>query len=354
MKRTITTILTLLVLMLLVLNLQRLKQLSKTKYQETQETHKLVQFENFLNYKISQMSQKEKQGTMFIVSIPGPVLDEKTIEFLNENNVSGVILLSENIESEEQLKQLTSDLKSKVDRRLIIAVDQEGGSVVRIPWDKYALVSARKEGERNDLNYTKEIHTYRAELLKKLGINTILGPVADIGERNSFMHSRSYSSEPGVVVQVIETIINIYRDYNILTTTKHFPGHGATIVDSHEEFPIINKSKEDLYSHELIPFEAAIETETEFIMPGHILNPQINPKEPFTVSPKTLELLEEMNFEGVIITDDLKMTGNIEGGIGWGLNLIIDSQENSQNRMASIEPDVNYLKKILELRYRKL
>ncbi|MBD3280707.1 beta-hexosaminidase, partial [Candidatus Dojkabacteria bacterium] len=206
----------------------------------------------------------------------------------------------------------------------------------------------------NETENTYNIAKYRAQLLKDLGINMILGPVGDVADSSSFMYSRSYSNDPEVVAYHVEAEIKAYNEVGLLTAVKHFPGHGDTQTDSHKDFPYINKSKDQLSEREFVPFQKAIELDSDFIMIGHIINSKIS-DQPASMSPEYKSILEdEMGFEGLIITDDLKMTGEIDGGINWGLNLTIEDQNATLTRLSSISPEEKYVKKILELRYEKL
>ncbi|MBN1331270.1 beta-hexosaminidase [Candidatus Dojkabacteria bacterium] len=326
----------------------------KTAALETGQLEQSLTTDSLVNLDYLSLSSVQKQGTMFMVSIPDTVLSDKSVQFLKSNKISGVILMPDNIENEAQVKQLTLDLKTKVDDRLLIAIDQEGGTVVRIPWDKYARTSARTLGNVNKTQDTYEIAKYRAQLLKDLGINLILGPVADVADSNSFMYSRSYSNSPQIVASHVEAEIKAYHELALLTAVKHFPGHGDTTTDSYQEFPYISKSIEELQVNEFIPFQKAIEMQTDFVMTGHIVNSQID-SAPASICEKYAAILEEdLGFEGIIITDDLKMTGDIDGGINWGINLLIENQSAIQNRLSLIEPEEKYVKKVLELRYEKL
>ena len=306
-----------------------------------------------VNLEYLNLTDQQKKGRMFMVSISGTTLSDADAKFLKENKISGVILMPGNIKNELQVKQLTTDLKNKVDKRLIIAIDQEGGTVVRIPWDKYAQYSPKDVTAGKSPNF-EEMHEYRAKLLKDLGINMILGPVADLAGPDSFMYQRSYGTNAKNTADFVETEIRIYAKQGILTSPKHFPGHGSTNTDSHSEFPQISKSQEELKNYEFVPFQTAVDSGVPFIMIGHIVNPQISSK-PTSISPEYKEILEdEMGFEGLIITDDLKMTGKINGGINWGINLTIEDRNATLIRLSSISPEEKYVKKVLELRYEKL
>lgn len=321
---------------------------------ESQETTTEFNFDSYLDRKVTSLTPAEKRGLLFMVSIPDITLSDSTVEFLRENHIGGVILLSHNIENETQLKKLTSDLREKVNSRLLISIDQEGGTVVRIPWDKYKAESARDLGQKNDVDYLEEVTKYRTQLLRDLGINLILGPVADFGNEDSFMYDRSYSDNPEEVAVYIETQTKIHNAGGLLTSPKHFPGHGRTSVDSHYDFPVISLEKSVLMENEFKPFKAGIDAGTDFIMIAHIINPQIDSK-PASISKKYVDILEaELGFEGLVITDDLKMTGKLSGGIDWGINLTIESENKVLARMKNVNPEEKYLRKLLEIRYKKL
>jgi len=319
------------------------------------EVQQSVTIDSYIDRKIVFMSVQEKRGALFMVSIPDSTLSQDTIKYLKDNHIYGVILFSNNVQSETQLKQLTTDLRDKVDKRLFIAIDQEGGSVLRISWDNYSDVSARETGNKNDLNYTKEIADYRAKLLKDLRINMLLGPVADVADGNSFMYSRTFSSNPDKVADNVEQTVKSNQEEKVLSAIKHFPGHGRTTTDSHQDFPVINLKIDQLQSHEFVPFKAGIDSSAELVMLGHIINPQIDADNPASMSFKYVEILEkDLGFEGVVITDDLKMTGQINGGIDWGINLDAEPQQDVIRRMGTIEPQDKYVRKVLELKYKKL
>lgn len=291
-----------------------------------------------------------EKGKMFMVGIPDKVLSSETINFLKDNKIGGVVLLGNNIENEEQLKRLTTDLKEKVAKDILIAIDQEGGTVVRIKWDKYKDLSARDIGNKKDINFAYEVSLYRGRLLKDLGINVILGPVADIANKNSFMYDRSFGSDAKTVSDMVAASVRGYKDAGIHSVLKHFPGHGKTTTDSHQEFPVINLTLEQLKKDDLLPFKAGIDAGAKMVMFGHIINTDIDSK-PASLSKKYVELLEkELGFEGVVITDDLSMTGKINSAISWGINLTLQSKEHVKGLMKDFTPEGKYYSKIEDLK----
>jgi len=331
------------------------KQRADNKRPEPVRSNRELTIDNLIDRKLVFMPIEEKRGVLFMVGINGTTLSKADENFLKDNHIGGVILLSGNVQSETQVKELTADIRNKVNSRMIIAIDQEGGTVVRIPWDKYADVSARDLGNKDDDNYTEEVAVYRANLLKELGINLLLGPVADVADKGSFLYDRSYSSSPGKVAEYVDITVTTDKQQGVFSAIKHFPGHGATTTDSHNKFPVINRSKTELENNDWVPFKAGIDAGSEFVMLGHIINPQIDSKKPASMSEEYLKILEtDLHFQGILITDDLKMTGNIKGGINWGINMSIEDRKITEERMRMVSPDDKYVRRVLELKYKKL
>lgn len=343
------------VLVSLILFVVYFKQRSYTSSYKIVKPNKQITIDNYIDKKIVRLNISQKRGQLFMVGISGTTLSKADEQFLKDNHIGGIILLKGNIQNEQQLKSLISDIRVKVNKYMIIAIDQEGGTVVRIPLDKYADVSARELGNKNDENYTKEVASYRASLLKDLGINLLLGPVADVADKGSFLYDRSYSSSPEKTANYVEITVTANQQKGILSAIKHFPGQGPTASDSHSTFPVINKSKDDLMNTDWVPFQTGINTGSEFVMLGHIINPQIDLQKPASISEEYIKILEnDLHFQGIVITDDLKMTGHIEGGINYGINISIETRNTTLTRMNTITPNDKYVRKLLELKYKKL
>lgn len=299
---------------------------------------------------ITKMSCSEKKGLLTMVSIPDQVLSETTIKFLKDNNIGAVILFNHNIVNEKQLKNLNMDLRKKVNPGMFIAIDQEGGAVARIGWDENINITASVIGARNDVNYAYDIAYKRAKFLLNLGINVILGPVCDVAtSHQSYIYYRTFGTNIEVVTKMVEVTVKAQRDAGIITVLKHFPGLGATSIDSHKDFPVINLTKDFLWKNDFKPFLKGIEAGAEMVMIGHIINANIDKDKPASMSINYVKLLEEVNFNGVVITDDLSMTGKIKSTIGWGINLVSGSFDEIKDKIVSISPMDSYCAKILEM-----
>ena len=163
------------------------------------------------------------------------------------------------------------------------------------------------------------------------------------------MHSRSFGSDPLKVARMVEATVRAQKDAGLITVLKHFPGHGSTVVDSHIDFPIITKTFDELVSNDFIPFIRGIKAGADAVMTGHIINSTIDSRLPASISKEYFHLLNRMGFNGLIVTDDLAMTGTIKEGIDWGLNLISGDFEEIKIILESIHTQKRTISKIENL-----
>ncbi|ASJ22333.1 beta-hexosaminidase [Brachyspira hampsonii] len=301
--------------------------------------------------KAANMDKKERRGLLLMVGIKDKVLSEKTIKTLKDNHIMGVILFDYNITDEKQLKKLTSDLRKYVNPNMLISIDQEGGEVNRIKFDKLKDISAKNIGDSNSIEYAYNIAYKKSKFLLDLGINMILGPLCDIpNDTNSYIYNRSFSTNIDIVSKMVSNTVKAQRDAGIISVLKHFPGHGDTAVNSHKDFPSIDKTTNELLSNEFIPFKSGIEAGAEIILAAHIKNKYIDDKYPASMSKKYAYILEkDLGFNGVVITDDLAMTGNIDTGINFGINLISNVYENVEYMFKYIDADILSCARLLKI-----
>jgi beta-N-acetylhexosaminidase len=148
--------------------------------------------------------------------------------------------------------------------------------------------------------------------VRDLGFTWIFAPDADvtIGDADVTIGSRSASDDPAVAAQAVAAAVRGYNDAGVVSTLKHFPGHGSATADSHETLPLIGASLEDLRQRDLVPFEAGIAAGAPAVMVGHLDVTAIAPGLPSSMAPQTYRLLrDELGFDGVTITDSLGMGG---------------------------------------------
>ena len=301
--------------------------------------------------KVLEMNDKERKGLLLMVGIKDKVLSEETIKTLKDNHIMGVILFDYNITDEKQLKKLTSDLRKYVNPNMLISIDQEGGEVNRINFDKLKNISPKNIGDSNSSEYAYNIAYQKSKFLLDLGINMILGPLCDVpNDTNSYLYNRSFSTNVNIVAEMVSNTVKAQRDAGIISVLKHFPGHGDTAVNSHNDFPSINKTTNELLSNEFIPFKSGIDAGAEVVLVAHIKNKYIDDKNTASMSKKYADILEkDLGFNGVVITDDLAMTGSIDKGINFGINLISNLYENVEYMFEDIDADILTCARVLKM-----
>lgn len=261
---------------------------------------------------LASMTLEEKVGQLVICGFFGRSLDDVTEDLITEAKIGGFIFFGRNIESTSQLVGLINEIK-RVDTKipLFLSVDEEGGSVSRLPPEITYLPAAKSFTKKNELNITYDLGKTIGYALDDYGFNMNFAPVLDVdnGKSNSVIGSRSFSTDPQVVAELGILMARGMEEQGVIPVVKHFPGHGDTSVDSHAGAPIVNHSLERLNQVELYPFAYAIQREIPAIMVGHIILSKVDPRVPSTLSSVIMtELLRnKMQFEGVIITDDLGM-----------------------------------------------
>ena len=269
---------------------------------------------DFVLEKVNEMTIDEKIGQLLIVGIDGYSIDEKAIEMIQKYHIGGFILFNRNIQDANQTISLINSLKEtneSNDIPLFISLDEEGGRVTRLPHEFIKTPSSKKIGKKDDEIFTYEIGKTIGRNVKSLGFNLDFAPVLDIfsNPNNTVIGDRAFGTNPKIVWKHGIQLMNGIKSENIIPVIKHFPGHGDTTVDSHEDLPFIDKNLGQIENFELIPFKKAIEKGAEVIMVSHIMLPNIDEANPATLSEKIINniLREELGFDGVIITDDMTM-----------------------------------------------
>jgi len=263
---------------------------------------------------VAEMSLDEKIGQLVIVGLDGYVNDENSTYLIEKYRVGGFVLLKQNVKDTEQLLELMNSLKktnaaNKIP--LFLAIDEEGGRISRLPDDFKKLPSSGRIGQANDKRLAYQAGSLLAEMLKTIGLNMNFAPVLDINSNpeNPVIGDRAFGVSSELVTELGMEAMSGIKAQGIIPVVKHFPGHGDTDVDSHVGLPVVEASLSRLESFELIPFKTAIENQADAIMIAHILLPKIDPNNPASFSkPIITDLLrKKMNFDGVVITDDLTM-----------------------------------------------
>jgi beta-N-acetylhexosaminidase len=225
-------------------------------------------------------------------------------------------LMGRNVKEPKQVWELCKELQSlrhqmKEKIPLFIAIDMEGGRVARLKAPFTQWPPLKKLGDIDSPSLSFHFAQAMGEELKAVGINVDWAPCIDIftNPKNTVIGDRSLGTTAEIVEKHASALIRGYMKAGVIPCAKHFPGHGHTIVDSHEDLPIEEHSLKRLHDVELIPFQRAIKSRVEMIMSAHILFKNIDKNWPATFSDLFLKsiLREELRFRGLIITDDLDM-----------------------------------------------
>ncbi len=251
-------------------------------------------------------------GAHFIVGLSASTLLPEEELLLEELRPAGIILFSHNIEKnsaswKQQLQTLIASAKKASKRKdFLVSIDHEGGKVHRLISPVTHFPEAQQWA-----SYAYEVGKVFARELRSLSFNLNFAPVLDIDSepQNPIIGKRAFGKTAEVVSAAA---INFFRgatEEGILSCGKHFPGHGATIKDSHLELPRVDAKREILFSRELLPFKKFIETGIHLLMTAHVLYPALDDKRPGTISPKIISnlLRNELGYKHVVISDALEM-----------------------------------------------
>jgi beta-N-acetylhexosaminidase len=224
----------------------------------------------------------------------------------------GMILFARNLEDPAQIVELTNGLQARSPHSpLLIAIDQEGGRVSRLPKSFTIFPPCGAVGACRSEELAYAAASVTAAELRTVGINMNMAPVLDVHSNrgNPIIGDRAYGTEPDVVAELGLAAVRGFQGKGIVACGKHFPGHGDTSTDSHKELPVVKASMELLLERELPPFRHATANGVASIMTAHVVYPALDAQRPATLSPAILTglLREQWGFDGVVVTDDLEM-----------------------------------------------
>lgn len=273
---------------------------------------------------IQKMTIEEKIAQLFFIMPEAldPTLPEDTKvtaitdtmkNTYKEYPAGGIILFAKNIENPEQLTKLTSDIHALNELTPLIGVDEEGGLITRIAKNenfnvtKFNSMLETKDADEA-YNIGKTIGTY----LNEYGFDVDFAPVADVNTNpdNPVIGKRAFSADPKTAAKFVSSAIKGFHDANIMTSIKHFPGHGDTQTDTHKGYAETQKTWDEIKNCEMIPFIKGIDAGTDMVMVAHIAAPKVTGDgTPATLSYTliTEKLRNELGFKGVVITDGMKM-----------------------------------------------
>jgi beta-N-acetylhexosaminidase len=261
---------------------------------------------------MSPSTLRRQIGQLLIAGFDGHHIPPELRALAKEFGLGGVILFARNVVEPEQVADVAFEAARLVpDLPVWVSVDQEGGRVARLkaPFTEWPPMATL--GRSGDLGLAERFARALAGELKTVGITLDYAPVLDVhtNPKNLVIGDRALAERAEDVARIGSVIVRTLQNEGIAACGKHFPGHGDTSADSHHELPLVEHPPERLREVEFLPFKAAIEAGVATIMTAHVLVPSLDEKRPATLSRRIVaELLrEELNFDGVILSDDLEM-----------------------------------------------
>lgn len=259
---------------------------------------------------------RNKIGQLFFIGISGHSLTNDEKKFIVENNIGGVVLFSRNVSTVEQVHDLCTEIQALRHQMpdkapLFIAIDMEGGRVARLraPWTLWPPLKHLGDIDSPTLSF-HFAHSMGLEL-RAVGINLDFAPCIDTytNPKNTIIGDRAISTDPEMVAKHASALVRGYMKSGVIPCAKHYPGHGHTLVDSHDDLPIEDLDFQRMRDVELKPFARAFRSRVPMVMTGHLKFPQVDPEWPVTLSEIFLKKIarDEMRYKGLIITDDLDM-----------------------------------------------
>ncbi len=252
-----------------------------------------------------------------MLDVVGLTLTDEDRKRLLHPQTGGVILFSRNFQSPSQVAALTAEIHALRTPALLIAVDHEGGRVQRFREGFTAIPAMRELGkawEKNTVHakqFSQDTGYVLAAELRAHGVDLTFAPVLDVDfKRSSVIGDRAFHADPDIIAPLAQALVQGFNLGGMSSVGKHFPGHGHVRADSHHEIPVDDRSYVDIEQCDLIPFRRLISAGMGAIMPAHVIYPQVD-AQPAGFSAKWLKqiLRKQLEFDGVIFSDDLSMEG---------------------------------------------
>ena len=260
--------------------------------------------------KLNNMSIEEKVGQMIFARLP----QFNVIEDINTYHLGGFILFKIDFDNKtkEEVKSQISSYQEASKIPLLLGVDEEGGTVVRISSNpniySSMFLSPQQIYNQSGMSGIIDDTNKKSELLKELGLNVNLAPVADVTTNsNDYIYNRSFGLDASETSEYIKNVVTAYNENNIGCTLKHFPGYGNN-VDTHTGIAIDNRDYSIFVESDFLPFKAGIDAGAPSILVSHNIVNSMDSSKPASLSKRIHEILrDDLGFTGVIMTDDLAM-----------------------------------------------
>ncbi|MEP7076545.1 MAG: glycoside hydrolase family 3 N-terminal domain-containing protein [Acidobacteriota bacterium] len=288
---------------------------------------------------INSLTLLERVGQLFFIGLPGPEVDETTGRLLTDVAPGGVCLFARNIKDSSQTRHLLEQLRELSPVKPFLSIDQEGGMVDRL---RRLLGPAPAVNKINTQQDAREMGEIISVALRILGFNMDFAPVVDVmdAQRSSTsngLYSRTFGRSAEQVVQLAEAFLGALENDGIGGCLKHFPGLGASEVDSHDELPVVGVAQTEFEEKDLFPYRKMLaENDSRTVMVAHACYPNLDLQEtdrsgkllPSSLSRSVISglLRGELGFSGLVLTDDLEMGAILKSyGIGQACKMAISA-----------------------------
>ena len=259
---------------------------------------------------IDRMTLQERVGQLFLARCE----DATALHDIQQYHLGGFVLFGADFrnETKESMLEKITSYQAVSGLPMLIAVDEEGGTVTRISqypaFRDSKFYSVRDLYAGGGMEWVLTVEEEKCNLLRSLGLNVNLGPVCDIStDRNAFMYRRSLGQDADTTAGFVSDVVSLMGEHQVGSVLKHFPGYGNN-TDTHTGIAVDCRPLEELETNDLVPFAAGIRAECDSIMISHTIVEALDPVLPASLSPEAHRYLrQEMGFEGVIMTDDLVM-----------------------------------------------
>ncbi len=252
-------------------------------------------------------------GERLVIGIPGTAITPEIVRHFQELRAGGLILYRINFESPRQLKKLIADLEEALGRRLLVMADHEGGRVIMFRDGITVFPDNLAVGTAGNLDYARQQGEIEAKELRRLGLDVNLGPVLDVltAAYSPNIGIRSYGQDWRLVARMGAARLAAMQRHGLSACAKHFPGKGHAPVDAHLGLPVIPSTWKEMEAVHLQPFVQAIQAGVDLVMSSHPYYPRLDP-EPGKIATFSRRIIydclrQELNFRGVIASDDLEM-----------------------------------------------
>ena len=261
---------------------------------------------------VAEMSTKEKVGQLFLARVPV----ENALSDIQEYHLGGYLLFGRDVEGKtyDEVQSTIAQYQETSEVPMLIAADEEGGTVSRVSRNSQLVATPFQSPQdlyaQGGWDAITKDTTDKAGILKELGIDAGLFPVADVAtDPNAFIYDRTIGQDAKGTAEYVTTVVKALKKAHSGSTLKHFPGYGNN-QDSHTDIVTDTRSMTELKDNDLVPFQAGIDAGVDSILVSHNIVNAIDDSVPASVSAPVHDLLrKDMGFDGVIMTDDMDMAG---------------------------------------------